>query len=811
MNVQQKAIANSRDLFTKLPGKPAYYYIGTYFVIIILLFHSTLFSKSNLLFGTDLMEAGVFLRHILTSYFNTNFAWPAWDPYIHGGIPFIEGMHGDIFYIPSFIFYILFDFTYAWGFILAFHILLAGIFMYLFLRDFDIRGSIAFLGGLLYMMAPLLVSLVYAGHNGKIFVIAQTPLIFLIYRKAIRSNKIIYYLLLAFIIFLGVTSAHMQMSYYLFFTLGAYFVVTTIQKWRKDGVNPIKPAALFVGAVVLGLLMSAVQYITPYQYLHSYSMRTLRTQSENKYDYATSWSMNWEELTADFFPEFVGDNVQGQRTTYWGKNVFKLNSEHFGIIALFLSILAIGLWNRRGKWFFFWIAIIATLYALGANTPAFRLFYLLPGVKSFRAPGMINYLVGFSVITLAAMGLESFFSTKKSDLKFKKTWKAYTYISIGYSVFAMMIIILQMGFFRLWFGIFGTPDSQKVQTLQSSLDIITLAAVISLIAVWGMFLLLKFYIDKKIKANLIIIGLAVFTFLYMWHFDSRFIIPINPKPQYESKPVVDYLKARQQDEKFRVFVLPQTVKDYYLAYHDIEELSLTIMHGNHLATFEELAGRGNNSTPGLLNQPVQDLLNAKYFISSQALPPQYFSPQRFKLLAKPGGILVYENRTALPRAFPMYRYTVVSGDDQIIKKLNSPGFDYQGTVILDKAPENPPPVYPDSVRFPVVAARVYDSENGSFKVDVDMLHDGFLFLSENYYPAWKASEDGIPLTTLRGDLNFRAIPLTEGHHTIVCRFDNKTLNASFAISKMAFVFGLLLLVGLIINDYLRRKHKPENA
>lgn len=809
MMSQNKIKKERLGFFSASAGPSIWLYLAIYFIVVIVIFHSTLFSPSKLVYGTDLLEGNVFFRVFLTGYFQNHFSWPVWDTYVHGGLPFIEGMHGDMFYIPSLISYIILGFTYAWGFLLAIHIFLAGLFTYLFLRELNIRGIVAFLGGLMYLMAPFLVSLAYAGHNGKIFVISLTPLIFYIFEKARKTQKVIYYLILSFCIFFVLTTPHMQMSYYLFLTLGAYFVVTTYQRWRKDGVNPVKPTALFVGAVILGLLMSAVQYITPYQYLHAYSMRTLRTEGENKFEYATSWAMNWEELTADFFPEFSGDNIQGQRTTYWGKNYFKLNSEHFGVIPLFLSILAIGLWHKRGKWFFFWTAIIATLYALGANTPLFRLFYLLPGVKSFRAPGMINYLVGFSVTTLAAMGLESFFQDKKSDESFKKTWRIYTYITIGYSVFALAIIVLQMSFFKIWFAIFGAPDTQKVQVLQSSLDIITLGAVISLAAVWGLFVLLKLYIDKKIKAGLIIACLAVFTFFYMWHFDSRYIIPISPKPQYESKPVVEYLKSMQKNGPFRVFVMPQTVKDYYLAYHGIEELSLTIMHGNHLATFEKLAGR-TGGTPGLLNQAVQNLLNAKYFISAQPLPPQYFNPDRFKLIDKAGNILVYENMTALPRAFPMYRYTVIADEDQLLKKLNNSNFDYRTTLILDKIPENPPPIYNDSLEFPVVPAKVYDIENGSFKVDVDMLHDGFLFLSENYYPAWKAFEDGKPLTTLRADLDFRAIPLSEGKHTIECRFENKTLNTSFAISKIAFVFSLLLLIGLILKGRLSIKHHKEN-
>jgi len=804
MTKRDKSRKQNQNYFEKLTVKPIWYYLGIYLIVTIALFHATLFDWSKLIFGTDLLEGNVFFRHFLIDYFRANFSWPAWDPYIHGGMPFVEGMHGDIFYIPSLIFYFAFGFFYAWGFLLALHVFLAGFFMYLFLRQLKIRGMISFLGGLIYMMAPFLISLVYAGHNGKIFVIALTPLVFYIYEKASNTGKLIYYVLLSFMILLVITTPHMQLSYYLFIALGMYFVTKTIQNWRKDGVNPVRPALLFISAVIIGLLMSSVQFVTPYQYLQEHSMRTIRTGGENKYEYSTSWSMNFEEIGANFFPEFCGDNIQGQRTSYWGPNYFKLNSEHFGILALFFSILGIGLWQRRGKWFFFWTALIATLYALGAHTPAFRIFYLIPGIKSFRAPSIINFLIGFSIITLGSMGLEAFFSSKSSNKTFIKTWKVYTYITIGYTAFAVLLIVLQMNFFRIWFTIFGSPDQQKVQTLRNSLDLITLGAVVSLIAVWGIYLLLKFTMDKKISPKTIIAAAAIFTFFYMWHFNSRYIIPIDPDKYFDKQPIVDYLKQKQAEENFRVLVMPQTIKDYYLGYYGIEELSFTILHGNQLATFEKLAGKRDGSS-GLIYQPVQDLLNARYFLSSQPLPPQYFKPDRFKMIKKFGSIMIYENLTALPRAFPIYRYAIIPDGDQIVRTLSNTTFDYRSTVILGEMPANPPPVYEDSLRFPVIPARVYDSENSSFKVEVDMVEDGFLFLSENYYPAWHAYENDNLLPTLKADFNFRAIPLKKGKHTIDCKFENRTLTATFAISRITFVLLILLLIGLIIKEKFLRK------
>ncbi len=806
MAKDKKTTLSKPGMWLNLPGKPIWYYLGIYLAATIALFHDSLFSPSKLIFGTDLMAGNIFFRDFLTEYFKMHFSWPVWDQFIHGGIPFVDGMHGDIFYLPTLIFYIIFGIIYAWGFTLALHVFLAGVFMYLFLKEIGIRDKVAFLFGLIYQMAPVFISLIYAGHNGKMFVIALTPLIFFIFHRAINSGKLIYYVLLSFVIFLVMATPHMQLAYFLFVTLGVYFIVTAIQRWRKENAFPFKPAVLFTLAVILGLMLSLAQFLTPYQYLKEYSMRTIRSAEGKGYDYSASWSMHFEEVGSLIFPEFCGDNLQGQKPSYWGRNPFKLNSEHFSIIAIFLSILAIGLWRRKGKWFFFWTAIITLFFGLGANTPLFRLFYLMPGISSFRAPSLILFITGFSIITLGAMGLESFLQAKKADQKLKKIWKIYTYVTIGYSVIAMMIIILQMGFFRIWFFIFSfTPDSNKMMTLDQNLDRISIGALISLIIVWSLYIMLKFYLDKKIRSEIIITALAVITFLYMWNFNSRYIITIDPNPYYNKTPLIDYLKAKQSEEQFRTLVMPKTLRDYYLSYHGVEELSFTMLHGNHLATFEKLADR-NGYCQGLIHQPIRDLLNTRYVVSNQPLPPQFFPADMYKQAQSFGNILVYENLSALPRAFPVYDYKVIADENEILATLADTSFDYRSCIILEKTPEASLSEYKDSLESFVIPARIYNIENGSFKVDVEMMADGFLFLSENYYPAWKAYENNKRLTTLKANLTFRAIPLKRGRHTVACKYENETYNAAFTVSKLTFIFLILSLIGLIIKDkYIKQR------
>ena len=67
-----------------------------------------------------------------------------------------------------------------------------------------------------------------------------------------------------------------------------------------------------------------------------------------------------------------------------------------------------------------------------------------------------------------------------------------------------------------------------------------------------------------------------------------------------------------------------------------------------------------------------------------------------------------------------------------------------------------------------------------------------LFLSDNYYPGWKATVDGNEVKILRADYTFRAVPLVGGKHTVRFYFDSLIFKVGLYIS-----LGGLLVLGLL--------------
>ncbi|UCD64535.1 MAG: hypothetical protein JSW34_03615 [Candidatus Zixiibacteriota bacterium] len=109
---------------------------------LVILFSDFVFSPDKMLHMSDQIQAGVFFRTFLVDYFAEHRAIPQWNPYIFGGMPYVEAFHGDIFYPGSVLKFIL-DWWRWQGWTLIIHFFLAGLFMYGAARQFRLSKMAA--------------------------------------------------------------------------------------------------------------------------------------------------------------------------------------------------------------------------------------------------------------------------------------------------------------------------------------------------------------------------------------------------------------------------------------------------------------------------------------------------------------------------------------------------------------------------------------------------------------------------------------------------------------------------------------------
>jgi membrane protein YfhO len=776
---------------------PAWSVPVVYALACAILFREFVFG-SGMLLGTDTQALSYFARNFYTNFVLSFHTFPLWDPLLFGGLPFLDGMHGDIFYPPSLALFFM-DTTRMWGWKMVLHVFLAGIFTYIWLRELGLRREIALFGGLVYMCGADLVSLVFPGGDGKLFVSALAPLAFFLTERALSKRRLSDFALLALGVALMVYTSHMQAVYFAIWGISLYAVFKTVLSARAEK-KPIASATYFGAfalAGVLGVGAAAIQFLPPRAYLSTYSHRveqTLTADRQNAYDFATTYSLHPEEIASLAVPEFIGE-IPNQ---YWGRNRFKLNHEYAGFIPLLL--LPILFLRRRSPltWFFAGLGVLALLYALGANTPAFRLFYLIPGVKLFRAPSIIIFLYALSAATLGTFALDRALAWGRGSPEEVRTARRYLWIATG---FTGLLAILAAGgvLMQIWQSVVY-PGVTKTAQLNASLPFIargfgiTFVVALALTAIWEGF-------ARGVYGSGVAIALVMLlAFLEMYRVDRPFIriTTMNNSPDsplFVTDEASAFLRGRQQaGEVFRAFIYPSDaeVVRNQLALHGIEQLAGH--HGNEIGRYRSLVGGDTAENLGPSDLRLMDVTNTE-FLASNAL----INDPRLQEVYRGNSYVVYRKSGVLPRAYLVGRTEIVP-DSLAVQTLLGGRFNYNTTALLAEPLPAGIQIQPD----PRGGVRSVERTANAFRLRVESDRPALLVVLDNYYPMWQATVDGRRVPIVRANYTFRAIPIGAGQHDVVFRYVPSNLHTpAIASAIMLLLLGLVGLGGPLAQRFRR--------
>ncbi|TET23861.1 MAG: hypothetical protein E3J78_02000, partial [Candidatus Cloacimonadota bacterium] len=697
------------------------------------------------------------------------------------------------------------------------YVFLAGLGSFLFLKCLKLGVFPATFGAFCYMFSGSLMSTTYAGHLGRAISVALLPLMLLFIHKGVKQKKFYFFVFFAAITSLSFLAGHFQMTYYatglgLFFFI---FLLTGQQKPMKAR-NTIKIIGFFIfGLIVLGMIVSI-------SFLPVYKNLSFGARGETKgYEYTTSWSMPTAELLDLFVPEF-----SGLLEHYWGENYFKLHTEYFGIITLLL--LLIGLlfsFKNRDVKFFLGVGIVALILALGKNTPLFKIaYYIIPGIKKFRAPSLIFFLLTFSAAILGSFGLKRILEGNNSRK-----------IIISMVCFLGCLLVVgfistvsregMLSFLKSHFSYLQIPqNASKLNAFTGNYSFFLKGLGKAIIVVIAGFILILLFLRKRLRAIYVVVGLLLVLVIDQWTLTKRYLVAEKPAAQYYKKDaIVSFLE--EDKSLFRVFPLHyRRSNDGILIYHGIE--SLGGYHPNPLRRFQELIGAGESVmfTPLNLIQSSKlvDVLNGKYIIGIQ-LPPEsleyrydertrgvirewrgyfsHFQPVHNVYRKDTLEPVIYKNNNVLPRAFFVEDFKVIQKKEQILQYMMSEEFNPWSTVILE---EDPGIAHPDTA---IGGSNVSIKHFGvdDIEINVDANTRGFLVLSENYFPQWTAYVDGQKTRILLANYTLRAVLLNKGKHDIRFVYED----SSFSLGKTLHIIGLIILLTSCIFQFFDRAKKRK--
>ncbi|QJR35087.1 YfhO family protein [Gemmatimonas groenlandica] len=761
--------------------------------------------------NSDQYIAGYSFREFAARALRDGQGFPQWNPYQFGGMPYVAAMHGDIFY-PTFLLRLVLptDIAMTWGFVL--HMLLAGVFTVGFLRAAGVRFQSAVVGGIAYLLSGAVASYASPGHDGKLFVSALLPAALWALVRGLRDGRRGAWGLLALIVGLAVLSPHPQLLQYMLLTCGGYALFLALRPWSLPAESsapgrdaspsrPLTRLALALGAVVLGAVIGAVQYLPVQEYV-PWSPRA----GGKGYDYATSFSFPLEETINMYLPQFSGILEK-----YWGRNGIHFHSEYIGATVLVLALFAFGggLANRNRSHAWFWLGalIVSLVWAWGGNTPFYQLVYaVVPGSKFFRAPSTILYVTAFSCAVLAAFGAERLLAGKGTSR-----------YAIGWGSFALLVGVLATtgAFTNVAMSLLGDARGELIEANAASVVGGAWRSAVAVLALVGLMLAVA---RGALKAALAGWLLAALVALDLWSVERHYwTFSARAEQLYAEDDIIRFLKS--QTEPTRVIAIPLGDN---MAPHDPFVLGDALMHhgirgvlgyhGNEIGRYQELYGK-SDGFQSIANPNFWSLTNARFFYTNTPGLPF----QGAKLAAGPvrnaAGTMTYLYELPGDHPAAWVAPLIVKLDDPTTKAtVLNPLFDVKRVAIFDTTstiqakPVNSP--LPDPVPFGVEITKY---QAGA----IDIILGGpapagsALLVSENYYPGWTATVDGKPATIARADYTLIGVELPTGAKSVQLRFDSAPYHTGKLLTLLALGAALLWwIIGFALD---RKADAPANV
>jgi hypothetical protein len=737
---------------------------------------------------SDQYSTGWAIRHWGAEQWRATGHLPLWDPERLSGVVVVAGF-GDLFYPTAWLRLVL---PTTLGIDLAFvgHYILAGFFLYLFLRMLRISWLGSVVGATAYQLSGVIVSYASPGHDGKLFVTALFPLMLIGLMLGIRRRRLEGHALLGLAVGLALLSPQYQTTQYAL--VGAGLFALYLAFGEPEGLTVRQGATglvLALAGVLVGFGLSLIQ-VLPFLHYIPFSPRA----GIQGFEWSTSYATPWIHV-----PEFFFSGFAGSGGTYWGPNSLKLHSEYLGLPVIALAILGAGGPRRRLVQWMLGIGALFLLIALGSGTPFYRLWWsLVPYVNKTRAPGIAFYVVGFATAVLAAQGVE------RLERKEGSTWSLAGLIAGG------LVALLAVT------GTFGAVAASYAQTHQEEVGrpLIQLAAAAQSGIQWGGFgsgLALVavaaaafLHLRGKITTPVFALGLVFLVGADLWRAGQGFWH--WSRPEREQIASDDIIRAVTKTPlPYRLYdPLDVYPRDALMA-HNVPQV--TGYHGNHLQTYLDLIG--GESEQGNLHRSLHlwNLLAVRYLVAPDTVRVpgfhQILGPTTTGLGQR---AYLYEADT-----LPVYVRVVPNGvkalPEQIVPTLIDPRLDYNRLVLFDTSQRvNPLPITVTVDKLPASASRAILAAwaPGKMSIALDPAPDAasYVVVAENWYKDWRASVDGSPAELYRGDQSLITVPVPAGARRVDLEFDAR----DYHTGKRATLLSLLVLaLGLVLPPVWRRR------
>jgi hypothetical protein len=678
---------------------------------------------------------------------------PLWNPFLGNGTPLIANYQSAIFYPPNWLGLIL-PTEYAFSWLVVLHLIWAGAGMITFARAFGLKPFGQVIAGLAFGMSQFLVA--KAADSARADALAWLPWILWAADRALFSEKkfnkyIFYFSLFAA---LQLLAGHAQTTWYTYLLLAAW----TLYRALSSKIN-FGRLALLATALILSAGIAAIQLMPTAEFLlHS------QRSSEYGYDAAMVYSYAPARLVTLLAPDFFGNPA---RNSFFGYGLYYEDAGYIGILPI---VLVLGFLFSRIKLprrspppadtdklnfpnsiilFLVGTMIVSFILGLGSNTPIFPFLYRhVPTFNMFQAPTRIMVWFAFSLALLAGLAADNWTPPQDKKLYWTRLglMGAITIMLFGAALYFML------------------PTAGKINgQIHTMAGASALAGFLLTISV--IFALAQPAPNSPRRALWIylVAGFVALDVIYA----NIGINPPGPAALYAPTAQTTTVSEHRVFERgvdFTHFLNFQTFGSPALA---MNARALDLTDINVINDVSSL----NNYDP-LKEYRFAKLLNALY----------NKNPDRVLQLADVGTIITGPNSAALSlnavdwkpsRVWVVNSAQIVADENAALDAIFANNFDPAQNIILEE--NDPGTAAAHSVPYETAssssAPEIISSQANDVKISASLSQNGWLVLSDTYYPGWYVFVDGTPAKLLHADYAFRGVAVPAGNHIIEFRYE----------------------------------------
>ncbi len=665
-----------------------------------------------------------------------HYKFPIWDPSGWMGQPLIGQAQPGAAYPPNWLLFLaplkngwIREGALHWYFVLTRYF--AALACYALARSLGRSRAASVLAGCIYALGGYVGNTVAPQMvNGAI----TTPLVFLYLFRAERGERpLANSLLSGFFLGFGWLAGHHQMN--LFVSLAAAGL------WIWLGYRDQKMLRLGACSLAIAVAASAFQTIPMAEYGRR-SVRWVGAESPVHLDEVVPYSVHQQyslkpiSVLGIFIP-----NIETQSTPYIGVAAFGL-----GLLGAMLA------WRERQVRWLAAIGLGGLLFSLGPNNVFHGIFYsLVPLVEKARVPGAATLLFALGIAPLAAYGMdliprpENFLWSKRAG------WILL--------IFAAIVSAASLMFFAAKISLM-TDDRMMIPAIAA-----VLAA--GILAGWrGGGLSFRAGSVCAVALALFEIGNVTDYVLY-----NRMVPAQNPYVHRlaEHGDLVAYIRNRGEAARIEYDSqeIPYNIGDWY----GIETLT------DYTASVTE-----NLMQMDLYSPRAKDFFGVRYALAKS--PPR---PGLREVFTGRSGLKVFENASALPRAWSVHQSISLPGPKQISAAMGEANFNPIQTVLLeDAAPAL------GSCRGADEEVQMPIHQPNYVRINVSLKCRGMVILTDTWFPGWHATVDGKPAQIHEVYGGVRGVVADGGEHMIEMRYRPMSVIVGFLMTlAAALVTGLV--------------------